>query len=81
MGLVTGSVRDHAAKELEDLRAERRSLLEKAGDLGREIAVIEAYQILGAEYAAAEGKANSKPAEAPPPPAPPSRSKLAEAKE
>jgi len=81
MGLVSGAVRDHAAKELEDLRAERRSLLEKAAELGREISVVEAHLILNGEYAAAEGKVNSKPAPAPPPPAPPSKSKPSEAKE
>lgn len=80
MGLVTGSVRDHAAKELEDLRAERLRMLEKAAELGREIAVIEAHQILGAEHAAAESKVNGKPAQAPPP-TPPSRTKQAEPKE
>jgi len=80
-GLVTNSIRDHAGKELEDLRSERRALLEKAGELGREIAVIESHQILATEYAAAEGKANSKPAPPPPPPPAPSKSKPAEAKE
>jgi len=82
MGLVTGSVRDHAAKELEDLRAERLKMLEKAAELGREIAVIEAHQILGSEHAAAESRLNAKPAPAPPPPlAPASKSKPPEAKE
>jgi hypothetical protein len=81
-GLVTNSIRDHAEKELEDLRSERRALLEKAGELGREIAVIEAHRILATEYAAAEGKANGKPAVAQAaPPAPPARGKPAEAKE
>jgi hypothetical protein len=81
MGLVIGSVRDHAAKELEDLRAERLKMLEKAAELSREIAAVECHQILGAEHAAAESKVNGKPAQVAPPPAPPSRTKPSEPKE
>lgn len=58
MGLVTGAIRDHAVKELDELRALRSELLEKAAAIGREIATIEALQVIGAEHAAAEGKAN-----------------------
>jgi hypothetical protein len=66
MGLVSNSVRDHAPKELEDLRAERLELLRKAAELSREIAAVECHEILGNEYAAAEGKSNSKPVEVKP---------------
>jgi hypothetical protein len=68
MGLVTGAVRDHAVKELEDLRAERLALLEKAAEVGREIAMIEAHQILGGAHATAEAKVNGKPATTAAPP-------------
>jgi hypothetical protein len=81
MGLVTGAVRDHAAKELEDLRAKRTELLEKAAEIGREISVIEAHQILGAEHAAAEGKSNGKSAPTSPQPATPGRGKITDGKE
>jgi hypothetical protein len=63
MGLVSNTVRDHSEKELADLRAERLDLLRKAAEISREIAAGECHEILGQEYAAAEGKSNGKPVE------------------
>jgi hypothetical protein len=70
MGLVSNSVRDHCAKELDELRTERIEHLRKAEEIGREIAAVEAHEILGDLYAAAQGKAMGKTAAPPAAPAP-----------
>lgn len=61
MSLTINAVLDNALKEIEEARVKRAALLEKAADLGREIATLEAEYIIAQHHAAAQAGTDAVP--------------------